>query len=106
MDLMTEADDVVRAILPAALDAAGRSGEAGRLRRLPRLRDPGSVSMACGAMRAVRPYLVSPDLGEAVRLCEEAVLAAVCGDASGFGRYVREAAGRIRGAGGLRAPAN
>lgn len=67
--------------------------QAARLRELPELRDVGSVSMACGTMRRVRALLFrSPGLQEALRLCEEAAMSALCGDAVRFGGYVRRAA--------------
>lgn len=93
MELLRVADRTVRAVLPRALEAGGMPLQADRLRGLPELRDAGSVSMACGTMRRVRSLLLrSPRLAEAVRLCEEASLAALAGDAAGFGGYVRGAA--------------
>jgi hypothetical protein len=97
MSLLRGADRTVRSLLPEALEAGGLPRQAERLRGLPELRDAGSVSMACGTMRRVRALLLRrPELEEAVRLCEEASVAALSGDHRGFGGYVRRAAAQLR----------
>lgn len=92
--LLPGADEVVRRMLPVVLESRGLSSSADSLRRLPKLRDVGSVTFAVAAMsRAARG--AGPAAG-AVRLCSEAALAAVRGDAGRFAALVRDAAEALR----------
>lgn len=92
--LLPGADEVVRRMLPVVLESRGLSSSANALRRLPRLRDLGSVTFAVLAMS--RAAKGAGPAASAVRLCSEAALAAVRGDAGRFASLVRDAAEALR----------
>lgn len=93
--LLPGADEVVRRMLPLVLESRGLSSSAASLRRLPALRDVGSVAFAVAEVaRAARG---AGPAGAAVRLCGDAAIAAVRGDARGFAVLVRGAAASLRG---------
>ncbi len=85
---------MVRRMLPIILDSHGLSDSAASLRGLPVLRDVGSVTFAVAAVSRAAAQVGAGDAeaGLAVRLCGEAVMAAVAGDAKRFTLHVRAAA--------------
>lgn len=92
--LLPGADEVVRRMLPVVLESRGLASSADSLRKLPRLRDLGSVTYAVLAM--ARAAKGAGPAESAVRLCSEAALAAVRGDAGRFAALVRDAAEALR----------
>lgn len=93
--LLPGADEVVRRMLPLVLESRGLSSSAASLRGLPALRDVGSVTFAVAEVtRAAR---TAGPAGAAVRLCGEAAIAAVRGDAGRFAVLVKGAAASLRG---------
>ncbi len=93
--LLPGADAVVRRMLPLVLESRGLALSAASLRGLPALRDVGSVAFAVAEVtRAARG---AGPAGAAVRLCGEAAIAAVLGDARRFAVLVRASAASIRG---------
>ncbi len=96
--LLPGADEVVRRMLPMVLESRGLSSAASSLRGLPVLKDIGSVTFAVAEMsRAARS---AGPAEAAVRLCGEAAMAAVRGDARRFALFVRTAAASLRASDG------
>ena len=93
--LLPSADEVVRSMLPVALESAGRRGCAERLRSLSALRDAGSVWRAMVAVERVAASGGDP-LSEAARLCGDAAAAALRGDGAAFSSLVRRACAALR----------
>jgi len=93
-ELLPGADKVVRHMLPLVLESRGLSCSAASLRELPVLRDVGSVTFAVAAMS--RAASGAGPAEAAVRLCGEAAMAAVVGDARKFVALVRTAAASLR----------
>ena len=96
-ELLPEADEVLRAILPVALEASGRPGCAERLRSLPALTGPGSVWRAMLVVESVAMERPGLRVSEAARLCGDAAVAALRGEASRFASLVRRASAFLRG---------
>jgi len=97
MQLLPSADRVVRTILPAALDAAGRNGAALELRELGPLSCHRSVLRAAAALKSLRRRkLRDGSVRDAAFWCEKAVWAAASSDAAAFMRYVDAAHAAIR----------
>jgi len=92
--LLPGADAVVRRVLPILLDSHGLSDSAESLRGLPALQDVGSVTFAVAAVSRAAEQVGAGDAeaGMAVRLCGEAVMAAMAGDAKKFTLHVKAAA--------------
>ena len=95
MKLLPSADRVVRTILPAALEAAGRGEAAAGLRGLGPLACHRSVLEAAARLAAVRRGARGP-VRDAARWCEKAVWAAAASDAAAFVRCVDAAHAAIR----------
>lgn len=96
MELLTQADKVVRDFLPELLDAAGEELGARSLRRLGPVDGPASAEQACGLLRELRDLeALQPEWHGVVRECsfwtEAAVMAALRGDASAFAHHVGRA---------------
>lgn len=92
--LLPGADRVVRRMLPLVLESRGLPLSAASLRGLPVLRDVGSVTFAVAAMS--RAASEAGPAEAAVRLCGEAAMAAVVGDARKFVSLVKTAAASLR----------
>lgn len=94
MKLISKADRVVRELLPALFEAAGRQGDADALRHLPALSCHRSILRACGVLEGIREG--GRDVREAAHWCEQAVWSAVAGDALSFRANVDRAHAAMR----------
>ncbi len=98
MAMYTQADSVVRALMPAVLDVAGMRGVAGRLRELGPLASLRDVEEACLLLSSVRESAAEASDGwpalveDAAFWAEGAVRAALEGDGDTFSYCV----GRVR----------
>ena len=101
MELMTQADRVVREHLPQVLEAAGEQLSARSLRSLRPLEDAADVAAAVSVLGEIRALGATDSewesvVEEASFWCEAAVLAAVRGDASAFRHHVGKADAAMR----------
>jgi len=94
MKLISKADLVVRELLPALFEAAGRRGDAEALRHLPELSCHKSILLACGTLEDIR--VGGRDVQGAAHWCEKAVWSAVAGDALSFRANVDRAHAAMR----------
>lgn len=94
MKLISKADRVVRELLPALFEAAGRQNDADTLRHLPALSCHRSILQACGVLEDIR--LRGHDVRGAAHWCEQAVWSAVAGDALSFRANVDRAHAAMR----------